>query len=678
MLYAYLPIVVVLVQKLVKRSISREYEKRGKSQKYHELKSIFRNKMKSEVIKYKAKIYDDIANGNRSCTYSALRRLGVRPGDKSRDVFSLPAHVELNLTAQQSAEIIADHFAAISNEYEPICIEKFPPKMKEKLFNPDLSHVPTLTEYEVFNKICKSKKPNSSVPGDLPKRIIQEFSVELAAPVTEIYNSILKSFQYPRQWVIEHQIPIPKVHPPGSEENLRNIAKTTFLSKCFESFLADWLLPIVTPFIDPCQYGLKGASISHYLFQLLKFTHDYLDLKEPHAVVVALVDQSQAFNRVSHQMVIEDLNDMHVPPWLLLILISYLSKRSMVLSYKGATSSPRNLPGSSPQGAFLGIFFFIVKYNGASLRPSIPKNVLVNLCGQRRNKCKLKHCSTHKKDMHAIYLDDLSEAEAINLKKQLLKTANNKPYPLNYHDRTEHVFPTDNSSLQKQLCKVENFSVKNQMKINQSKSKVLIFNKSKSYDFTPEFSFSSGLNLEVIEQTRLLGIELTTDLRWSENTKSIYKKAMSKMWLLRRMKILHLEPKIILDYYLKEIRVLAEQGVVIWNSGLTKGQINELEKIQKVALKIILGNKYQSYKEACKLFDIKLLSERRLDLCTNFAIKLFKSNRCEQFFTLPRINSRSGNLVVERKVNTKRCYNAPHNYLARLINSNKHRIKTST
>ena len=235
--------------------------------------------------------------------------------------------MELNLTARQSSEIIADHFAKISNEYEPICLEKFPPIVKEKLFNPDLAHVPLLSEYEVFKKICKTKKPNSSVPGDLPKRIIQEFSVELSAPVTEIYNSILKTFQYPRQWVIEHQIPIPKVHPPISEENLRNIAKTQFLSKCFESFLADWLLPIVTPYIDPCQYGLRGASISHYLFQLLKFTHDFLDLKEPHAVVVALVDQSQAFNRVSHQMVIEDLHDMHVPSWLLLILISYLSKR---------------------------------------------------------------------------------------------------------------------------------------------------------------------------------------------------------------------------------------------------------------------------------------------------------------------------------------------------------------
>ena len=212
------------------------------------------------------------------------------------------------------------------------------------------------------------------------------------------------------------------------------------------------------------------------------------------------------------------------------------------------------------------------------------------------------------------------------------------------------------------------------MKINVSKSKVLLFNKSKSYDFSPEFAFNSGPNLEVIEQTRLLGIELTTDLRWSENTKSIFKKAMSRMWLLRRMKIMHLEPKIILDYYLKEIRVLAEQGVAIWNSGLTKGQINELEKIQKVALKIILGNQYYSYQEACKLFNLKLLSERRLDLCSSFAIKLYKSNRCDQFFTRSKINTRSNNLVIENKTNTKRCYNAPHNYLARLVNLNKHKI----
>ena len=165
-----------------------------------------------------------------------------------------------------------------------------------------------------------------------------------------------------------------------------------------------------------------------------------------------------------------------------------------------------------------------------------------------------------------------------------------------------------------------------------SQSKIMIFNKSRKYDFPPEFSFSNGENLEVLEETRLLGRVLLSDLRWAANTRSIYIKAMEKMWLLRRMIKLKLEPKIVRDYYIKEIRVLAEQGVSIWNSGLTKGQVNDLETIQKVALKIILGDDIRSYDMACSFFKLEPLSERTTELCTNLAVKLFKSDS-DQFFT---------------------------------------------
>ena len=262
--------------------------------------------------------------------------------------------------------------------------------MKEALKKPCLSVVPVLEEHQVY------------------KKIVQEFSCELSTPVTIIYKSILKSFQYPRQWVIEYQIPLPKSYPPSSEDDLRNIAKTAFCSKVFESFLSDRLMPIVSPYLDPCQYGLKGASITHYLVKLLQFIHEYLDMKNPHAVVIALIDLSKAFNRVSHQMVIEDLFDMHVPPWLLLILSSYLTGRSMIMHYKGQVSSPRALLGSSPQGAFLGIFFFVVKYNAASLRPAIPRTLAQPAaCKVKKTKCKTAIYIKHAEDMHALYIDDL-------------------------------------------------------------------------------------------------------------------------------------------------------------------------------------------------------------------------------------------------------------------------------
>ena len=97
-------------------------------------------------------------------------------------------------------------------------------RLRDALQNPDKSVVPRLEEYQLFKRINKSKKPNSSVEGNLPKQIVQEFSCELTTPVTIIFKSVLAAFQHPRQWVIEHQIPLPKVTPPASEDELRNIS----------------------------------------------------------------------------------------------------------------------------------------------------------------------------------------------------------------------------------------------------------------------------------------------------------------------------------------------------------------------------------------------------------------------------------------------------------------------
>ena len=140
---------------------------------------------------------------------------------------------------------------AISQDYDPINIDNFPTKIRNDLRHIDMSVVPRLEEYQVHKKISSAKKPNSCIKGALPKKIVQEFSVELSFSITVIYNSILSTLQYPRQWVVEHQIPLPKCYPPSSEDELRNIAKTAFFSKVFESFLSDWLLPIVGPYLAP-------------------------------------------------------------------------------------------------------------------------------------------------------------------------------------------------------------------------------------------------------------------------------------------------------------------------------------------------------------------------------------------------------------------------------------------
>ena len=657
----------------MKRRIMREYEKRGKSQKYLELKELFSQKLNDQKVKYKDKILQSVIDGDRSSSYKALRKLGVRPGESSSTSFQLPSLN--NVSDSVAAEVIADHFASISNEYEALDVEKLPHRVKE-VIQQNESSSPRLTDYEVYMKLRRAKKPLSTVPGDLPQKILKEFICELTSPITTIYNSILLTCEYPRQWVIEYQVPIPKVVPPTKLDDLRNIAKTSFISKVFESFLADWLMPVVKPFLDPCQYGLKGTSTSHYLIKLLQFIHEHIDLGNPHAVVLALVDLSKAFNRVSHSMVIEDLCDMKVPSWLLKILVSYLSKRSMVLTFKGAISSAKPLPGSSPQGAFLGIFLFIVKFNGAALRPSIPR--ILGTCRNTLRKCVLPDCHRHRKDFHALYIDDLAEAEAVNLKKQLVIDPNFRPAPLTFHERTRQVLPENTSVLQSNLIKIKTFTDNNLQKINESKSKIMLFNKSKRYTFPPEFSFGNGVLLEVIEKTKLLGVIIHSNLTWKENTENMVRKAMSKLWLLRRMKLAGLENRIIFDYFIKEIRPIVEYAAPVWNSGISKLQSSDIEKVQKVAMRIILQQSYKSYTNACEIFETETLSSRRESLCTKFAIKLYKSDRRWQFFDKPLNlkNTRYIPLVQEHHSRSKRCYDAAHNSLARIVNLNAHKIKS--
>ena len=113
------------------------------------------------------------------------------------------------------------------------------------------------------------------------------------------------------------------------------------------------------------------------------------------------------------------------------------------------------------------------------------------------------------------------------------------------------------------------------------------------YDFQPEVQLPhTDSYLDVVEHTRLLGIQISTDLKWAKQTKFLQDRANSKLWMLRRMKILNIDPDIIVDFYFKEIRSICEMACQVFHSGLTKNQSKDIEKIQKRALKLILGNQF--------------------------------------------------------------------------------------
>ena len=74
-------------------------------------------------------------------------------------------------------------------------------------------------------------------------------------------------------------------------------------------------------------------------------------------------------------------------------------------------------------------------------------------------------------NIHMKYVDDLSLAQAINLKECVIPNPN-PTHPLNYHERTNHILPACNYTLQEDLNNISNYAKNHQMIINTEKSKV--------------------------------------------------------------------------------------------------------------------------------------------------------------------------------------------------------------
>ena len=114
---------------------------------------------------------------------------------------------------------------------------------------------------------------------------------------------------------------------------------------------------------------------------------------------------------------------------------------------------------------------------------------------------------------------------------------------------------------------------------------------------------------------------ISNDLKWDLNTATIVKKANARMQLLRKVASFSTSAEDLKTIYILYVRSLLEQSATVWHSSLTQENINDLERVQKSAIKIILQDKYQGYEKGLAQLNIETLSKRREKLCLSFALK---------------------------------------------------------
>ena len=119
------------------------------------------------------------------------------------------------------------------------------------------------------------------------------------------------------------------------------------------------------------------------------------------------------------------------------------------------------------------------------------------------------------------------------------------------------------------------------------------------------------------------------------------------------------------------IRSKLEHSAVVWGSGITQEESDDLERIQKTAVKVITRNSYENYEKALEDLNMKKLSQRRLDFSLKFAKSCLKNDKVKNFFPM-NYKNRITRHQEKFKVNfarTKRYQNSTIPAFQRILNT---------
>ena len=510
----------------------------------------------------------------------------------------------------------------------------------------------------------KGRKTKSTVPGELPAKLRHEFGPELAEPAAIIFNQIATTGEWPQHWKEGSAVPLKKVNQPKDESETRLIEITHYLSLQMERFVLMWLFKYIADKLDRDQFGgSKGHSVAHYLIEVMNFVLYNQDLSEPVSTMLTAIDLHKGFNKVDHSKTVTILSDMNTPGWLLKIVCNYLSNRSFTIRYRNETSNSRQMPGGVAAGTILGLNCFLILFNGAG--PAANPSGLGQLMCQPKTKRRLI------KKAKVKWVDDATICTALDLKKSLVPEDRPVPRPVPFHGRTEHRLPLHLNDMQSELDELTRYTESHLMSINKKKTQAMLCNSRVKWDFVPELTIDNN-NIEVVEEMKIVGYIMRSDMKTSSNTAYLTAKAYKRMWFIRRLKSLGASTAQLLDALQKQVLSVLWLGAPAWFCQLTDYEKKDFDRVAKVGLKIIYGDMYTGFETMLSSSNMVRPTSQFAKMTKQFAKKSANHPKFSQWFQPLSTNGTSTrskkNIYTQIPFRTERYKMSPIPYLTRILN----------
>ena len=601
------------------RQVQRERLLKGKSLKFKKLWSKFRRLKRSKIKSNTKEVVEELKEAAPGKWYQIMKKMGGVDQSAPR----LEIEELKRLTDQESAEAVAQSFAMVSQEYEPLDPSKLPaflPAGKPEQLN----------EIQVFHQIQKMKKTKSTLPIDIPDKLRKECALDLAEPMTDIMNSCLRAGRFPVPWRREWVTPVPKTgsHQPKTMKEVRKIASTSDYSKVFEVFLRKWILEDIDDQIHINQFaGRKGTGTEHLMVMMMDRILKLLDTPGASAIIMSAIDWKGAFDRLDPTITVTKLIKMGVRSSIVPIIIEYLQDRKMTVRYNHAWSKWYSLVGGGPQGSWLGQNCYIAASDDAASWVD--------------DEDKYKFC------------DDLSILDLVMI-GGILTDYNFYEHVASDVGVDEKFLKPEHYHTQHNLQMLANWTNENLMQLNESKTTYMVFSRARK-----AFATRLTLNSKLLERTKsikLLGMWLQEDAGWETNTQELCKKAYTRVAMLTKLRYAGVNVDDLITIYKTFIRSTLEYNSVVFHSSLHSQQEEALERCQSVCLKVILQESYVSYRAALEMSGLETLKARREARCIDFCLKSIKHKTNKRMFPL----NQSTNHIMEVRSREKFKVNFAH------------------
>ena len=464
------------------------------------------------------------------------------------------------------AQRVSDFFTSVTDGMEPLNIDRFANLPAERL--PEKYTISVEKTFEILSNVKPGKAQG---PDKVPAWLLQMAAPSLAEPICSIFNASLQDQRVPAMWKAADVCPVPKVpNPTRIEKDLRPISLTPILSKCIEKIVRPWIMEFLEEVLDSTQYGSRqGLSTVDAMADL--FHSWLLALEAPKSAIrILFLDFRKAFDLVDHNILMEKVVQLGLPDILIGWVASFLHGRQQRVKMSSSIQSEWSAVSAGvPQGTLLGPIAFLLHIN--SLQTS---------------------CRNVK------YVDDTTVWESC-------------------------ASDGCDSRLQSAANEVVQWTRENHMQLNVDKTKEMVICMAKQGHCLPSLSL---LDQPVgrVDTFKILGITVNNKLTWTDHIKNITKKAAKRLYLLCLLKRAGLSSVELQNIYTAMIRSVLEYGCEIWHPGLTKELGDELEHIQKRALRIAYP--HLSYRESLSVSGLPDLRIRRENICRKFFQKVSHSS----------------------------------------------------